>query len=139
MNRFHSKFHRKNHHTNVDVNNPDAGHDPIASETAPFQGGFFLNGSLSASGSITMSALHVLSGTFVGTATLGTGGAVAVKTTTPIISENSIFFLTPQSVSGTVGYLYVSSKNIVTSTFTIQSTQTEDRSTVAWLVVDAKQ
>ncbi len=138
MNRFHSKFHRKNHHTNVDPNNPDAGHDPIASQTAPFQGGFFLNGSLSASGSVTMSAFHVLSGSFVGSATLGTNGAASVKTSTPTLTQDSLIFLSHQVVSGTVGYLYISSRNLVTNTFTIQSTQTADRSTVAWLIVEPK-
>jgi hypothetical protein len=137
MNRFHSKFHRKNHHTDVDVNNPDAGHDPIASKLAPFQGGFFLNGSLSASGSITMSAMHVLSGSFVGSAVLGTNGTASVKTSTTI-TPSSLFFLTHQTTSGTVGYPYIASRNTVTSTFTIQSTQTADRSTVAWLIVEPK-
>jgi hypothetical protein len=78
MNRFHSKFHRKNHHTKPDLNNPDAGHDPIASQDAPFQGNFFLNGSLSASGSLMVSGINALSGSFAGTATLGTGGTTTV-------------------------------------------------------------
>ena len=46
-NRFHSKFHRANHHTYNRATNPDAGHDPIASKDQPFLGEFVLNGSLS--------------------------------------------------------------------------------------------
>jgi hypothetical protein len=48
--RFHSKFHRHNHHTTPieDARYPDAAHDPIASYDSPFQGDFILNGTLSA-------------------------------------------------------------------------------------------
>ncbi len=46
-NRFHSKFHRQNHHTYVNNYNADAGHDPIASKEQPFQGDFVLSGALS--------------------------------------------------------------------------------------------
>ena len=48
-NRFHSKYHRHNHHTYTNVANPDSGHDPIASPAAPFQGDFVIAGGLSAS------------------------------------------------------------------------------------------
>lgn len=53
--RFHNKFHRHNHHTTPinDPRYPDAAHDPIASPDSPFQGDFVLQGSLSASGTIT--------------------------------------------------------------------------------------
>ena len=53
--RFHNKWHRHNHHTNTtpDPRYPDSAHDPIASPEAPFQGDFFLQGSLSASNDIT--------------------------------------------------------------------------------------
>ena len=47
-NRFHSKWHRRNHHTYGNGSNPDAGHDPIASQQQPFLGEFVLSGSLSA-------------------------------------------------------------------------------------------
>lgn len=47
-NRFHSKFHRSNHHTYTNSANPDAGHDPIASPENPFKGDFVLQGGLSA-------------------------------------------------------------------------------------------
>jgi hypothetical protein len=56
----HSKFHRKNHHTDIDPYNPDAGHDPIASKTAPFQGDFFLNGCLSSNKTISALSFHTL-------------------------------------------------------------------------------
>ena len=46
-NRFHSKFHRQNHHTYTSPTNPDAGHDPIASPEQPFYGDFILVGALS--------------------------------------------------------------------------------------------
>ena len=47
-NRFHSKYHRKNHHTYGNVTNPEASHDPIASPSHPFLGDFSLQGSLCA-------------------------------------------------------------------------------------------
>jgi len=47
-NRFHSKYHRHNHHTYTDPTIPDAGHDPIASPESPFLGDFCIAGSLSA-------------------------------------------------------------------------------------------
>jgi hypothetical protein len=45
-NRFHSKYHRTNHHTLSSLTNPDAGHDPIASADQPFQGDFYINGAI---------------------------------------------------------------------------------------------
>jgi alpha-tubulin suppressor-like RCC1 family protein len=55
----HSKFHRKNHHTDTDPFNPDAGHDPIASKEAPFRGNFYLIGGLSASGVLSAKNIFV--------------------------------------------------------------------------------
>jgi hypothetical protein len=51
-NRFHSKYHRHNHHTinTEDSRYPDAGHDPIASPESPFLGDFVMLGTLSAAG-----------------------------------------------------------------------------------------
>lgn len=51
-NRFHSKYHRHNHHTinTEDPRYPDAGHDPIASPDSPFLGDFVMLGTLSATG-----------------------------------------------------------------------------------------
>ena len=51
-NRFHSKYHRHNHHS-VNTNDPrypDAAHDPIASQDSPFLGDFVMLGTLSATG-----------------------------------------------------------------------------------------
>ena len=47
--RFHSKFHRRTHHTDATPGYPDSGSDPIASPDSPFQGDFVLAGELSAS------------------------------------------------------------------------------------------
>jgi len=47
-NRFHNKWHRKNHHTYGSSTNPDASHDPIASPAQPFLGDFSLQGALCA-------------------------------------------------------------------------------------------
>lgn len=136
MNRFHSKFHRKNHHTEPDKNNPDAGHDPIASQFAPFQGGFFLNGSLSASGTLTVSAISPISGTWAGSAVLGTNGTVNVKTN--FLTVSSLIFLTNQNPSGTVGTPYISTIDARNAIFTITSTQASDRSKIAWLIIEPK-
>jgi hypothetical protein len=46
-NRFHSKYHRQNHHSYINPYNADAGHDPIASVEQPFKGDFVLAGALS--------------------------------------------------------------------------------------------
>ena len=46
MNRFHSKYHRSNHHSATNTTNPDAAHDPIASNDYPFQGDFVVNGNI---------------------------------------------------------------------------------------------
>ena len=46
--RFHSKYHGSNHHTNVTPGMYDSATDPIASPENPFQGDFYLNGTLSA-------------------------------------------------------------------------------------------
>jgi hypothetical protein len=45
-NRFHSKFHRQNHHTYGNIVNADSSHDPIATNEQPFQGDFVLQGAL---------------------------------------------------------------------------------------------
>ena len=51
--RFHSKFHRNNHHTNPTAGDPDSSYDPIASYEHPFQGDFVINGALSAAGGLS--------------------------------------------------------------------------------------
>lgn len=137
MNRFHSKFHRKNHHTNTDPNNPDAGHDPIASQDAPFRGDFFLNGSLSANGSITINEYHIPTfGSAGGFVRLQTNGTNTVNTTQTQLS--SIILLTTQSPSavnnGTIGTPFVASRTM-SSGFTISSTSINDRSLIGWFIV----
>jgi hypothetical protein len=52
MTRFHNKYHKRNHHTTHDPAYPDSASDPIASADNPFQGTFFINGDLSATGTI---------------------------------------------------------------------------------------
>ncbi len=61
-NRFHSKFHRSNHHTNVSGTNADAGHDPIASKDSPFQGDFYLNGGLNITGDTLINGNTLITG-----------------------------------------------------------------------------
>jgi len=51
--RFHSKYHRRNHHTIPTDGYPDSGSDPIASYAEPFQGDFYLNGNLIVQGALT--------------------------------------------------------------------------------------
>lgn len=60
-NRFHSKWHRSNHHTNISGTNADAGHDPIASPDNPFQGDFVLSGSLSATQNLKINGYGLIS------------------------------------------------------------------------------
>lgn len=52
-NRFHSKFHRKNHSTDGSPTYPDGGHDPIASPDSPFAGTFVTTGMISANPSLS--------------------------------------------------------------------------------------
>ena len=47
-NRFHTKWHRRNHHTYGNSQNPDASFDPIASPAQPFLGDFSIQGGISA-------------------------------------------------------------------------------------------
>lgn len=139
MNRFHSKFHRKNHHTNTDLYNPDAGHDPIASQDAPFQGNFFLNGSLSASGGITLTDINIPSTGQIGGFVQLTAGANAFVFTNKV-QLSSIVLLTTQSVSS-VG----TSPNLIGTPFVVRrqqsfgfqvsSTQINDRSVLGWFLV----
>ena len=68
-NRFHSKYHRHNHHTRAtrDPRYPDAAHDPIASPDFPFMGDFVLNGTLSATSGLAFSEIEVKpAGVFTG-------------------------------------------------------------------------
>jgi len=69
MNRFHNKYHRHNHHTTPSPNEPDAGHDPIASPEDPFRGDFHISGVLSATsasvGELVVEGKSTFNGGFV--------------------------------------------------------------------------
>lgn len=70
MTRFHNKFHKKNHHTDVTPNFPDSASDPIASPSDPFMGDFFMYGNLSAHGYIYADRLYA-DGTLVQLSSIG--------------------------------------------------------------------
>jgi hypothetical protein len=136
MNRFHSKFHRKNHHTNTDPYNPDAGHDPIASPDAPFQGIFCVNGNLSSSGGLTVSGFNISRGyRTVGFTTLVAGSSALVTTTA--IQASSIVLLTPQTSSVNIGTPFIRTR-IPSVSFTISSTHANDRSTIGWFILQTQ-
>ena len=75
-NRFHNKWHRRNHHTYGNASNPDAGHDPIASQQQPFLGEFVLSGSLSATAPLSAFAAFLYSNNTALCAFAGTRGAL---------------------------------------------------------------
>jgi len=52
-NRFHNKSHRADHHTTAVAGVPTSAQDPIASPAYPFQGDFYLVGSLSATNALS--------------------------------------------------------------------------------------
>ena len=79
-NRFHPKWHRKNHHTYGNDNNPDASHDPIASREQPFRGDFILKGSLSAVASLSAFAAFFYSSNTAISAIAGKRGAYIYST-----------------------------------------------------------
>lgn len=60
--RFHNKYHRRNHHTLPSAGFPDSGSDPIASQAEPFQGSFYVQGSLSASNDLTIGGNTIIYG-----------------------------------------------------------------------------
>jgi len=78
--------------------------------------------------------LYVKEGT---NATMGAGtlvtGAVVISTTK--VTANSRIFLTSQVDGGTVGFLRVSTRTAATS-FTINSSNVLDTSTVAWIIME---
>ena len=82
-NRFHSKFHRQNHHTYTSGTNPDAGHDPIASREQPFRGDFVLSGALSCS-----APTSAVAGYFVtnNTALCAIAGFRGIYVRTPVVA-----------------------------------------------------
>ena len=69
----------------------------------------------------------------MGTATLN--GTTAVTIPTTVVTANSRIFLTVQAPGGTVGMSYVSARSAGVS-FDIKSTDADDTSTVAWLIVE---
>ena len=58
-NRFHTKWHRRNHHTYGNSSNPDASFDPIASPEQPFLGDFSIQGSISAVAPLSAYGIYV--------------------------------------------------------------------------------
>jgi hypothetical protein len=60
--RFHNKYHRRNHHSSPSTGYPDSGSDPIASQTEPFVGGFYIQGPLSAAGNMTIGGNTLIRG-----------------------------------------------------------------------------
>ena len=89
-NRFHNKWHRVNHHTYTNNNNPDAGHDPIASQPQPFLGEFVLSGALSAVAPLSAYAAHFYSNNTAICAIAGVEGIFVTGTQRAIqaFSEN---------------------------------------------------
>ena len=57
-NRFHNKAHRADHHTTAVAGVPTSAQDPIASPAYPFQGDFYLVGSLSASNALSATSAY---------------------------------------------------------------------------------
>ena len=74
-NRFHNKWHRRNHHTYGSSVNADASHDPIASPEQPFLGDFVLSGGLSAVAPLSAYAAFLYSNNTALCAIAGTRGA----------------------------------------------------------------
>ena len=77
-NRFHNKWHRKNHHTYGNASNPDAAHDPIASSEQPFLGDFSLQGALCAVAPMSAYAIYAYSN-FTGICAFGGNKAIQAK------------------------------------------------------------
>jgi len=109
MNRFHNKYHRHNHHTLPKTGEPDSSHDPIASPQDPFQGDFYINGTLSAKQGIFDSLTYT-----------GTNVNVNQLKVSPLVSTNNFYFkidsnftsypLAEMYVSGQPAFVVTSSK-----------------------------
>lgn len=89
-NRFHSKFHRQNHHTYINYVNPDAGHDPIASPQQPFQGDFVLAGALSCVAPLSAAAGYFYSNNTALCAVAGDRGVFVFSRTGIGVQINSV-------------------------------------------------
>lgn len=59
LDRFHSKFHRYNHHTTPTSGFPDSALDPIAAPSDPFQGPFCVLGTVSATNVTSLSNIDI--------------------------------------------------------------------------------
>jgi hypothetical protein len=71
-NRFHTKFHRHNHHTVKTEGYPDSSWDPIASRESAFQGEFYSDGDITTTANISAEKdLGAYNGTFHGDMTIG--------------------------------------------------------------------
>ena len=66
LDRFHSKFHRYNHHTDFTPGYVDSASDPIASPQYPFKGAFHVRGAVSATSVDSGTDVRVGSGTYKG-------------------------------------------------------------------------
>jgi len=101
-----------------------------------------VNGTISATGIVSISALSVKDSTYPAPnskATLGIGtfttGAY-VNIVTQALTDNSRIFITTQTPSGSVGTPFISKRNTTTHTFTVSSTNFGDRSTFAWFLIE---
>jgi hypothetical protein len=121
-NRFHSKFHRSNHHTYANDQNPDTGHDPIASPNQPFNGDFILAGALSAVAPLSSYAGYFFSNntSIVGySPNIGlsaTGGQIAGVFSSPTVALSTYSLYPndpiPNSATPYIGPAFVS-KNVL--------------------------
>ena len=95
-NRFHSKYHRHNHHTNgsPDPRYPDSGHDPIASRESPFMGDFVMFGGLSS----VQEEISAFAGSFVSPNFGGKGINIEAEGGTAIHAKGSVNITGPISV-----------------------------------------
>ena len=102
----------------------------------------FYNGGVANTALMTISTGGTVSVTKVNTTTGSTGSSGVVTLTggtatvsNTLVTSNSIINLTHQNTSGTLGFLYVSSKNAGTS-FTITSSSNTDTSIVGYLIIN---
>ena len=100
-----------------------------------------ISGSVSSTGFIASSALRVIDGVYpttltnttMGSGTLVTNASATIATTA--VTNNSRIFITIQNPIGSIGTPFVASR-IATTSFTVSSTNINDRSGFAWLLVE---
>ena len=98
-------------------------------------------GNVSSTGIVATSALRVIDGVYpttltnttMGSGTLVTNASATIATTA--VTNNSRIFITIQNPVGSVGVPFVASRTATTS-FTVSSTNINDRSGFAWLLVE---